>query len=198
MTQLPVQLSALNELSQYVAVAGAGVEIPAQLQQGVFTSFVTMAGGVAQRIQGYAGTETGDHYFQRSAWAASTLGQCLDWFRNTLMTGSGSWRPVLDAHVQQMTSSAVTKASVLTGDTWPKATKSTDTSKLPTGTEPKYTPPSGVGTVGTDAPITDRGPSQGVSVDDAAPNATLAPGPITDYGTTSTGPGYPSSSTGVA
>jgi hypothetical protein len=115
MKQLPVQLSALSEFSQYVSVAGAGVETPAQLQQGVFLSFVTMASGAAQQIQGYAGTETGDHYFQRCAWAASTLGQCVDWFTNSLMTGSGTWRPVLDAHIQQMTSSAVKNATVLTG-----------------------------------------------------------------------------------
>ena len=198
MKQLPVQLSALSEFSQYVSVAGAGVETPAQLQQGVFLSFVTMASGAAQQIQGYAGIETGDHYFQRCAWAASTLGQCVDWFTNSLMTGSGTWRPVLDAHIQQMTSSAVKNATVLTGDTWPKATKATDTSKLSTGTDPKYTTPSGVGTVGSAAPITDRGTSEGVSVDDAAPQTTLAPGPITDYGTTSTVPTYQSPSTGNA
>jgi hypothetical protein len=197
MKQLPVQLSALNELSQYVSVAGAGVETPAQLQQAVFTSFVTMAHGAGQQVRGYAGTETGDHYFQRCAWAASTLGQCVDWFTNTLMTGAGSWQPVLDQHIQQMTSSSVTKATVLTGDTWPKATKSTDVSTLPTGTDPKYSVPSGVGTVGTGAPITDRGSSAGVSVDDAAPNATVAPGPaLMDYGTSSTPTPYPSSSTG--
>jgi hypothetical protein len=198
MKQLPVQLGALNEFSQYVAVAGAGVEVPGQLQQGVFLSFVTMASGAAQQIQGYAGTETGDHYFQRCAWAASTLGQCVDWFTNSLMTGNGTWRPVLDAHIQQMTSSAVKNATVLTGDTWPKATKATDTSKLSTGTDPKYTTPSGVGTVGGTAPITDRGSSSGVSVDDAAPQTTLAPGPTTDYGTTSTLPTYQSPSIGNA
>ena len=190
MKQLPVQLSALNEFAQYVAVADAGVETPAQLQQAVFTSFITMAGGAAQTVQGYAGTETGDHYFQRCAWAASTLGQCADWFTHKLMTGSGTWQPVLDTHIQQMTSSSVTKGTVLADDTWPKATKATDTSKLPAGTDPKYTTPSGVDTVGNDAPITDRGSSAGVSVDDAAPNVTLAPGPVTGYGTTSALPSY--------
>jgi hypothetical protein len=169
MKQLPVQLSALNELSQYVAVAGAGVETPAQLQQAVFTCFVTMAGGTGQKVQGYAGTNTGDHYFQRCAWAASTLSQCVDWFTNNLMTGSGTWQSVLDEHIQKMTSSGVTTAAVLTGDTWPKATKTTDTSKLPTGTDPKYSTPSGLGNMTSDAPITDRGDSDGVSVDDAAP-----------------------------
>jgi len=74
--------------------------------------------------------------------------------------------------VQQMTSSSVTKATVLTGDTWPKATKGTDVSKLPTGTDALYTAPSGVGTVGSDAPITDRGDSDGVRVEDAAPTST--------------------------
>jgi len=53
---------------------------------------------------------------------------------------------------------------------WPKATMKTDTSKLPTGTDPKHTTPSGVGSVGTDGLITDRGDSVGVSVDDAAPS----------------------------
>src|SRR5664279_416770 len=52
MKQLPVQLAALTEFSQYVSVAGAGVETPAQLQQAVFTAFVTMAGGAAQKVQG--------------------------------------------------------------------------------------------------------------------------------------------------
>jgi len=174
MKQLPVQVSALDELTQYVAVAGAGVETPAQLQQAVFTSFVTMAGGAAQQVQGYAGTETGDHYFQRCAWAASTLSQCVDWFRGSLMSGSGTWQPVLDEHVQQMTSSSVTKATVLTGDTWPKATRNTDATAPRSGADPKYTAPAGLGTVGTDAPITDRGSSDGVSVDDAAPGQPLA------------------------
>ena len=36
--------------------------------------------------------------------------------------------------------------------------------------DPKYTTPSGVGSVGTDGPITDRGEDAGVSVDDAAPS----------------------------
>jgi hypothetical protein len=199
MKQLPVQLSALDELSQYVSVAGAGVETPAQLQQAVFTSFVTMAGGTAQKVQGYAGTETGDRYFQRCAWAASTLSQCVDWFTNSLMTGSGTWQPVLDQHIQQMTSSSVTTASVLTGDTWPKATKATDVSKLATGTDTKYTAPTGLGSVGSDAPITDRGSSAGVTVEDAAPNATLAPGPaLTDYGSPASTPGYQSPSIGNA
>jgi hypothetical protein len=170
MKQLPVQLAALNEFSQYVSVAGAGVETPAQLQQGVFTAFVNMAKGAAQQIQGYVRTETGDHYFQRCAWAANRLSQCVDRFTNNLMTGNGTWRAPLDDHISQMTSTAVTKAAVLTGDAWPKATKNTDTSKLPTGTDPKYTTPSGVGSVGTDGPITDRGGDTGVSVDDAAPS----------------------------
>ncbi|HEY5483028.1 MAG TPA: hypothetical protein VIK31_04360 [Propionibacteriaceae bacterium] len=171
MKQLPVQLAALNEFSQYVAVAGAGVETPAQLQQAVFTAFVTMAGGAAQKVQGYAGTDTSDHYFQRCAWAANTLSQCVDWFTNNLMTGTGTWQGALDDHIQQMTSTSVTNAAVLTGDSWPKATKTTDTSKLPTGTDPKYTVPSAVGSVGTEGPITDRGDSSGVSVDDAAPQS---------------------------
>lgn len=170
MKQLPVQLAALNEFSQYVSVAGAGVETPAQLQQAVFTAFVTMAGGAAQKVQGYAGTDTGDRYFQRCAWAANTLSQCVDWFTNNLMTGNGTWQSPLDDHISQMTSTAVTKAAVLTGDGWPKATKKTDTSKLPTGTDPKHTTPSGVGSVGTYGPITDRGEDAGVSVDDAAPS----------------------------
>jgi hypothetical protein len=169
MKQLPVQLSALNEFSQYVAVAGAGVETPAQLQQAVFTSFVTMAGGAGQTVQGYARTNTGDHYFQRCAWAATTLSQCVDWFRNKLMTGSGTWQSVLDEHIQKMTSPSVATAAVLKGDAWPKATKTTDTSKLPIGTDPKYSSPSGLEDVASDAPITDRGDSDGVSVDDAAP-----------------------------
>jgi len=170
MKQLPVQLAALNEFSQYVSVAGAGVETPAQLQQGVFTAFVYMARGAAEQVKGYARTETGDHYFQRCAWAANRLSQSVDWFTNKLMTGNGTWQSPLDDHISQMTSTAVTKAAVLTGDSWPKATKSTDTSKLPTGTDSKYTTPSGVGSVGTDGPITDRGDSAGVSVDDAAPS----------------------------
>ncbi len=165
--QLPVQVSALNEFRQYVGVAGAGVETPAQLQQAVFTSFVTMAGGAAQKVQGYAGTDTADRYFQRCAWAASTLSQCVDWFMNNLMTGSGTWQSVLDQHIQQMTSSSVTTATVLAGDAWPKAT---DTSTLPTGTDPEYSTPSRLGTVGTAAPITERSDSAGVSVDDAAPD----------------------------
>jgi hypothetical protein len=169
MKQLPVQSAALNEFAQYVSVAGAGVETPAQLQQAVFTAFVTMAGGAAQKVQGYAGTDTGDRYFQRCAWAANTLSQAVGWFTNNLMTGSGTWQSPLDDHISQMMSTAVTNAAVLTGDSWPKATKSTDTSKLPTGTDPKYATPSGVGSVGTAGPITDRGDSAGVSVDDAAP-----------------------------
>jgi hypothetical protein len=36
--------------------------------------------------------------------------------------------------------------------------------------DPKYTTPFGVGSVGTDGPITDRGEDAGVSVDDAAPS----------------------------
>lgn len=195
MKQLPVQLSALNEFSQYVTVAGAGVETPALLQQAVFMSFVTMAAGTAEKVKGYAGTENGDRYFQRCAWAASTLGECCDWFTNSLMTGAGTWQSVLDQHVQQMTSSSVTTATVLTGDTWPKATKATDVSKLPTGADTKYAAPSGVGTVGSDAPITDRGTSTGVSVEDAAPTVTVAPGPVTDYGTTPTPTPYQSAST---
>jgi len=111
MKQLPVQFAALNEFSQFVSVAGAGVETPAQLQQAVFTAFVTMAGGAAQKVQGYAGTDTGDHYFQRCAWAANTLSQCVDWFTNNLMTGNGTWQSPLDGHISQMTSTAVTKAA---------------------------------------------------------------------------------------
>ena len=98
------------------------------------------------------------------------MSQCVDWFTNNLMTGNGTWQSPLDDHISQMTSTAVTKAAVLTGDGWPNATKKTDTSKLPTGTDPKHTTPSGVGSVGTDGPITDRGEDAGVSVDDAAPS----------------------------
>jgi len=87
------------------------------------------------------------------------------------MTGTGTWQGALDDHIQQMTSTSVTNAAVLTGDSWPKATKTTGTSKLPTGTDPKYTVPSAVGSVGTEGPITDRGDSSGVSVDDAAPQS---------------------------
>ncbi len=174
MKQLPVQLSALNEFSQYVSVAGAGVETPAKLQQAVFTSFVTMAAGSAQQLLGYAETDTGTHYFQRCGWAAHTLSQDLTWFTNKLMTGSGTLQAVVDEHIRMMTSSSVTTATVLTGDAWPKATKATETSKLPTGTDPKYSSPSGLNSVGGDAPITDRGDSQGVSVDDAAPKPTAA------------------------
>jgi hypothetical protein len=169
MKQLPVQLAALNEFSQFVSVAGAGVETPAQLHQAVFTAFVTMARGEAQKVLGYADTPTGDHYFQRCAWAANTLRQCVDWFTNDLMRGNGTWQSPLDDHISQMTSTAVTHAAVLTGDVWPKATTQTDTSTLPTGTDPKYTTPSGVGGVGSDGPVTDRGDSAGVSVEDAAP-----------------------------
>ena len=193
MKQLPVQLSALNEFSQYVSVAGAGVETPAQLQQAVFASFVTMAGGAAQQIKGYVGTETGSRYFQRCGWAAYTLSQDLAWFTNQLMSGSGTWRSVLDEHIQKMSSSSVTTATVLTGDSWPRATKDTDTSKLPTGSDPKYSAPSGLGSVGGTAPITDRGDSQGVSVDDAAPRpSTVESGPVPYYGPSSTMPGYQS------
>lgn len=166
MKQLPVQLSALHEFRQYAAVAGAGVETPAQIQQGVFTYEITMLSNAARTIQGYAGTDTGDTYFQRCAWAGSTLAQCVTIFEDTLMTGSGSWKPVLDDHVRQMTSSSVTTATVLTGDTWPKATKNTDVSHLPAGTDTKYTGPTGLGTLGTQTPVTDRGDSPGVHVDD--------------------------------
>src|SRR5674476_1249152 len=82
MKQLPVQFAAPNEVSQ-----------------AVFTAFVTMAGGAAQKVQGYAGTDTGDHYFQRCAWAANTLSQCVDWFTNNLMTGNGTWQSPLDGHI---------------------------------------------------------------------------------------------------
>lgn len=47
--------------------------------------------------------------------------------------------------------------------------ENTHTSKHPDGTDTKYTTPSDVGSVGTDGPVTVRGDSAGVSVDDAAP-----------------------------
>lgn len=167
MKQLPVQLSALNEFMAYAGAAGAGVETPALLQQSVFFSEITMLGKTTSQIQGFAGTDTGDTYFLRCAWAGSVLSQCVDWFTDELMTGSGSWRPLLDDHVRRMTSSSVTTAIVLTGDSWPKATAKTDTSKLPSGADPKYTAPTGLDSAGSSAPLTDRGDG-GVQVTDVA------------------------------
>lgn len=167
MKQLPVQLSALNEFSAYAGVAGAGVETPALLQQSVFSSEIAMLAKAGLRTYGFAGTDTGDTYFQRCAWAGSVLSQCVDWFTDVLMTGSGTWRPILDDHIRRMTSSSVTNATVLTGDSWPKATSKTDTSKLPSGTETKYTAPTGLDDAASSAPITDRGDG-GVNVTDVA------------------------------
>jgi hypothetical protein len=167
MKQLPVQLSALNEFKTYAGVAGAGAETPALLQQSVFSSEVTMLGKTTSQIQGFARTDTGDTYFQRSAWAGSVLSQCVDWFTNDLMTGSSTWKPLLDDHVRQMSSSSVTTATVLTGDSWPKATSKTDVSKLPAGTDTKYTAPTGLDSAGSSAPVTDRGDG-GVQVADVA------------------------------
>jgi hypothetical protein len=167
MKQLPVQLSALNEFKAYAAVAGAGVETPALLQQSVFLNQVAMVNHAASQIGSYANTDTGDTYFQRCAWAGNVLRQCVDWFTTKLLTGAGMWRSALDDHVRQMTSSAVTNATVLTGETWPKATSATDTSKLPSGADTKYTPPTGLDGIGS-TPVTDRG-TGGVGVDDVAP-----------------------------
>jgi hypothetical protein len=167
MKQLPVQLSALNEFTAYAGVAGAGVETPALLQQSVFSSELTMLGKARSQIQGFAGTDTGDMYFQRCAWAGSVLSQCVEWFTDVLMTGNGTWKPLLGDHVRRMTSSSVTTATVLTGDSWPKATSKTDTSKLPSGTDSKYTAPTGLDSAGSSAPITDRGDG-GVQVTDVA------------------------------
>ncbi len=167
MKQLPVQLAALSEFKQYAIVAGAGAETPALLQQSVFSNEVTMLGRTTAQIMGFAGTDTGDTYFQRCAWAGGVLAQCVTWFTDELMTGRGSWRPLLDDHIREMTSSAVTTATVLTGDAWPEATAATDTSKLPSGSAPKYAPPTGLDTAGSSAPITDRGDG-GVQVSDVA------------------------------
>ncbi|MGV8850262.1 MAG: hypothetical protein ACOH16_12040 [Propionibacteriaceae bacterium] len=167
MKQLPVQLSALNEFTAYAGVAGAGVETPALLQQSVFSSEITMLGRATSQVQGYAGTDTGDTYFQRCAWADSVLSQCVDWFTDDLMTGTGTWKPILDDHVRRITSGPVTNATVLTGDSWPKATSATDTSKLPSGTDSKYTSPTGLDMAGSSAPVTDRGDG-GVQITDVA------------------------------
>jgi hypothetical protein len=167
MKQLPVQLSALNEFTAYAGVAAAGVETPALLQQSVFTSEIAMLGKSASQIQGFAGTDTGDTYFQRCAWAGSVLSQCVDWFTDVLMTGGGTWKPLLDDHVRRMTSSSVTTATVLTGDSWPKATSTSDTVKLPSGTDSKYTAPMGLDSAGSSTPVTSRGDG-GVQITDVA------------------------------
>lgn len=167
MKQLPVQLAALNELKAYAGAAGAGVETPALLQQSLFALEITMLGRVTSQIQGFAGTDTGDTYFQRCAWAGSVLSQSVDWFDDQLLAGNGTWRPLLDDHVRRMTSSTVTTASVLTGDSWPKATSTTDTSTLPSGTGTKYTAPAGLDTAGSSAPVLDRGDG-GVEITDVA------------------------------
>lgn len=167
MKQLPVQLSALNEFTAYAGVAGEGVEIPALLQQSVFCSEIAMLSQAGSQIQGFAGTDTGDTYFQRCAWAGNVLSQRVDWFTDVLMTGTGTWKPLLDDHVRRMSSSSVTTATVLTNGSWPKATSKTDISKLPSGTDSKYTAPTGLDTAGSTTPVTDRGDG-GVQVDDVA------------------------------
>jgi hypothetical protein len=167
MKQLPVQLSALNEFTAYAGVAGAGVETPALLQQSVFSSEITMLGRATSQVQGYAGTDTGDTYFQRCAWADSVLSQCVDWFTDDLMTGTGTWKPILDDHVRRITSGPVTNATVLTGDSWPKATSTSDTAKLPSGTDPKYSTPMGLDSAGSSTPVTSRGDG-GVQITDVA------------------------------
>ncbi|HEY3407938.1 MAG TPA: hypothetical protein VGK53_07190, partial [Propionicimonas sp.] len=63
--------------------------------------------------------------------------------------------------------STVTTASVLTGDSWPKATSATDTPTLPSGTGTKYTAQAGLDTAGSSAPVLDHGDG-GVEITDGA------------------------------
>lgn len=141
MQQLPVQLAAVTEFRQYVQVAGYGVETPALLQHGAFQNFQILLSTWKEAISGYANTDTGEHYFQRCAWAGSALKQANDWFIANLMTGTDQWKEPLDEHVRQMTSSKVTTPEVLKNDVWPSATSGGDSSSVTPPTESKYTAP---------------------------------------------------------
>lgn len=155
MKQLPNQHAAVTELKQLVGAAGLGVENPALMQQAVFQSMLQLVTGRAEAVKGYAITDTGDHCYQRCAWAEAVLKQASAFVKDTLLTGKDNWRPVLDQHIEGLTS---VKTEVLVGDKWPDAT-----SKTSMPTHPKYETPADLPSLpGRGQPANDRGGSQGV------------------------------------
>lgn len=164
MKQLPAQYAAVQEFRQYIQVAGSGVETPALLQHGVFLGFQSLLTSRKEAISGYAETDPGEHYYQRCDWARAALKQANDWVKDTMMTGKECWKPPLDDHVRQMTSTKVTSPEVLKGDKWPNAAKG-DTSGLKPPTAPKYTAPGGASGLPS-APGTERGDGKGLQTSD--------------------------------
>ncbi len=131
MKQLPMQKNAVTEFGQYVAAATTGVDIPGMLQALVFSAGATELVAVTTRITGNnAPRAPSDQYFTKSSYAARSLRNVNSWWTTKLMTGEGSWKITLDAHVREMTSSQVKNPVVLTGDRWPRATR--DTTSMPT------------------------------------------------------------------
>lgn len=157
--QLPTQVSALTEFSQFVDRARQGAETPALIHAWIYTDLSTqLEWGIAQISSAATTKVCYANYYERTARAVGVLRALAAYATRTADASTAPWKEAQSTHVAAMRAHGIASAEVLPVGSWPRATAATQASDIPATPAP---------VAPTSAPL--PGPSAPPTVD-AAPS----------------------------